>query len=69
MENIGFIILRITILAFLIVMGSLLYNWINDNKSKVKAFFEGSFLLLTAAITFLIFALYWVWVMVMVWNG
>ena len=69
MENVGFIILRATILAFLIVMGSLLYNWINDNKSKVKAFFEDSLLLLTAAITFLIFALYWVWVIVMVWNG
>jgi len=69
MENIGFIILRITILAFLIVLGSLLYNWINDNKSKVKTFFEDSLLLLTAAITFLIFALYWIWVIVAVWNG
>jgi len=69
MENIGFIILRITILAFLIVLGSLLYNWIKDNKLKIKEFGKDLLLLITFGIFVLLMALYWGWVAYNVWQG
>ena len=61
----------VLILAIILVglIALLIYEWLRDNKSKVRTFFYDSLLLLTAAITLLVWASYWIWVTVEVWNG
>jgi len=72
MENVGFIILRIGILAVLIFFGSLLYEWVRDKMQENELTFKDlifNFFLVIATIIFAILMIaYWGWAIVSVWN-
>jgi hypothetical protein len=73
MENVGFIILRIGILAVLIFFGSLLYEWVRDKMQENELTFKDlifNFFLVIATIIFAILMIaYWGWAIVSAWNG